>query len=138
MDQVLTPFVINCFYFCDPDGHSEYVRTKEALPADARTPEIRTLTFRNIEAKNCHVAAAYMYGLPEKKIGLVEMENVRVSFAEHPQSGQPAMMEGCNEHTSRQGIYANNIDTLILRNVRVEGQAGEPVETENIGHLIQE
>ena len=82
--------------------------------------------------------AAYMYGLPEKKIGLVEMENVRVSFAEHPQSGQPAMMEGCNEHTSRQGIYANNIDTLILRNVRVEGQAGEPVETENIGHLIQE
>ncbi len=138
MDQVLTPFVINCFYFCDPDGHSEYVRTKEALPADARTPEIRTLTFRNIEAKNCHVAAAYMYGLPEKKIGLVEMENVRVSFAEHPQSGQPAMMEGCNEHTSRQGIYANNIDTLILRNVRVEGQAGEPAETENIGHLIQE
>ena len=138
MDQVLTPFVINCFYFCDPDGHSEYVRTKEALPADARTPEIRTLTFRNIEAKNCHVAAAYMYGLPEKKIGLVEMENVHVSFAEHPQSGQPAMMEGCDEHTSRQGIYANNIDTLILRNVRVEGQAGEPAETENIGHLIQE
>ena len=22
MDHVMTPFVINCFYFCDPDGHS--------------------------------------------------------------------------------------------------------------------
>ena len=30
MDHVRTPFVINCFYFCDPDGHTEYVRSKEA------------------------------------------------------------------------------------------------------------
>lgn len=67
MDQVMTPLVINCFYFCDPDGHIEYVRSKEALPVDERTPQIRSLVFKNIEAKNCHVAGAFFYGLPEKK-----------------------------------------------------------------------
>ncbi len=132
MDHVMTPFVINCFYFCDPDGHSEYVRTKETLPADERTPEIRDLTFRRIEASNCHVAAAYLYGLPEKKIGKVEMEQVHVTFAENPKEGQPAMMEGCSEHTTRQGIYANNIVELKLKDVVVEGQQGLAVETENI------
>ncbi len=135
MDNVLTPFVVNCFYFCDPDGHTEYVRTKETLPVDDRTPAIRTLTFRNIEAENCHVAAAYMYGLPEQKIDRVEMENVHVTYAEQPEYGQPAMMEGCDEHTSRQGIYANNIEELVLRNVTVEGQEGPAVVTENIGNL---
>ena len=68
MDQVMTPLVINCFYFCDPDGHIEYVRSKEALPVDERTPQIRSLVFKNIEAKNCHVAGAFFYGLPGKKI----------------------------------------------------------------------
>ena len=51
MDHVMTPFVINCFYFCDPDGHSEYVRTKEALLVDERTPLIKSLCFKDIEAE---------------------------------------------------------------------------------------
>ena len=38
MDDVLTPLVINMFYFCDPDGHTEYVYSKEKLPVDERTP----------------------------------------------------------------------------------------------------
>ena len=135
MDHVMTPFVINCFYFCDPDGHSEYVRSKEAGPVDDRLPEIATLTFRNIEARNCHVAAAYMYGLPEKKIGRVEMEHVRVTYADEPMCGQPAMMEGCSKTTCRQGIYANNIEELILKDVEISGQEGPAVVTENIGNM---
>lgn len=48
------------------------------------------------------MAAAYMYGLPEKKIGRVEMEHVRVTYADEPMCGQPAMMEGCSKTTCRQ------------------------------------
>src|SRR5699024_5651065 len=29
MDHVMTPFVINSFYFCDKDGHTDYVQCKE-------------------------------------------------------------------------------------------------------------
>lgn len=138
MDNVLSPFVVNCFYFCDPDGHSEYVRSKKPGPVDERLPEIRSLTFRNIQAVNCHVAAAYMYGLPEKRIGRVVMDNVHVTYAENPREGQPAMMDGCSEHTCRQGIYANNIQELELHNVRIEGQSGPDVELENIGYLVRD
>ncbi len=133
MDHVMTPFVINCFYFCDPDGHSEYVRTKEALPVDDKTPFIKSLCFRDIEAENCHVAAAYMYGLPEQRIGRVEMERVRVSYAASAREGQPAMMDGCDSHICRMGIYANQIEELVLKDVKVEGQDGPAVITENIG-----
>ena len=38
MDEVLTPFVVNSFYFCDKDGKTDYVQSREALPVDDRTP----------------------------------------------------------------------------------------------------
>ncbi len=124
MDHVMTPFVINSFYYCDPDGHTEYVRSREVLPVDERTPDIRTLKFKDIDAENCHVAAAYMCGLPEQKIRKVEMENVKVSYTDQPTAGVPAMMEGAEEVT-KMGIYAYNVEELILRNVKIEGQDGE-------------
>ena len=137
MDHVKTPFVVNCFYFCDPDGHTEYVQTKETLPVDERTPEVRHLVFRDIDASNCHLAAAFMYGLPERKIQCVEMENIKVSYAPEAQPGQIAMMEGIEERC-HVGIYANNIETLVLKNVEITGQDGEPVTAENVDHLIRE
>lgn len=135
MDQVMTPFVINSFYFCDPDGYTEYVRTKEALPVDERTPNIKKLAFRNITCDNCHVAAAFMYGLPERKIEKVEMKNITVNYAEKPMMGVPAMMEGISPSTKR-GIYANNITTLEIENVTIKGCEGEVLTTENIDNLI--
>ncbi|MCI8295241.1 MAG: glycoside hydrolase family 28 protein [Lachnospiraceae bacterium] len=131
MDHVMTPFVVNCFYYCDPDGYSEYVRTKEALPVDDRTPDIRSLTFRDIQADNCHVAAAYFYGLPEQKIKKIEMEHVHVTYADRPKADIPAMMEGISPMSGR-GIYANNVKLLLLKDVAIEGQEGPAVTLENI------
>ena len=102
----------------------DYVRSREVLPVDERTPDIRTLKFKDIDAENCHVAAAYMCGLPEQKIRKVEMENVKVSYTDQPTAGVPAMMEGAEEVT-KMGIYAYNVEELILRNVKIEGQDGE-------------
>ncbi len=137
MDHVMTPFVINCFYFCDPDGHSEYVRTREALPVDERTPHVKTLAFRNIEASNCHVAAAYLCGLPEKKIDRVVMEHVHVTYADNPMCGQPAMMDDCRDDICRMGIYAGNIGELILHDVTVNGQEGPELITENVDKIVR-
>ena len=134
MDHVMTPFVINCFYFCDPDGHTEYVRTKEALPVDERTPEIRTMVFKDIEATNCHVAAAYLYGLPEQKIREVIMEHIRVTYAENAMDGVPAMMDGL-EPCSKMGVYADNIGHLVLKDVQVSGQDGKDFVLEHIDNL---
>ena len=104
LDHVMTPLVVNCFYFCDPDGHIEYVRSKEALPVDERTPQIRSLVFKNIEAKNCHVEGAFFYGLQEKKIQKVVMEHVHITYDENPQPGAPAMLDGI-EPCTKVGIF---------------------------------
>jgi polygalacturonase len=134
MDNVMTPFVVNSFYFCDPDGKTEYVSSKNALEVDDRTPYIKRLTFRNIDAKNCHVAAAYITGLPERKITCLTFENVNVSYAAEPKSGVAAMMLGCNE-SCRMGIYALNAEKLILKNVNIMGCEGQDVIAENVDEI---
>ena len=134
MDNVMTPFVVNAFYFCDPDGKSEYVQTREPMPVDERTPHIRSLSFEDIKATNCHVAAAYFDGLPECKIEEIVMRNVDVSFAENAKSGVPAMSVGTKE-CSKKGIYASNIERLVLKNVKITGAEGEEIETFNIGEV---
>lgn len=138
MDGVLTPFVVNSFYWCcDPDGHSTYVSTKEALPVDERTPRIRDLTFRNIVAHNCHVAATFLYGLPEAKIESVTLENIEIDFARNPVPEYPAMMAGVEPCTNR-GIFIRNVKQLSMKQVRVDGAAGEPFEIEHVDTIIKE
>ncbi|MFT4106307.1 MAG: glycoside hydrolase family 28 protein [Lacrimispora sp.] len=133
MDHVMTPFVVNSFYFCDPDGKSDYVQCREPLPVDERTPEINRLYFTNIKAENCHVAASFLYGLPEKKIERIEFKNVDISFADQAKAGAPAMLSGVGEWKKR-GFCINNVDTLICENVKISGQEGEAFELSNIDH----
>ncbi len=136
MDHVMTPFVVNSFYFCDPDGRTSYVQSRECMPVDDGTPSIRRLVFRNIDAKNCHVAAAHFDGLPEQKIEEIVMEHVAVSYAENPKRDVPAMSEGV-EPCSRKGIFANNVKKLTLRDVSVTGQEGEAVILQGVDELIR-
>lgn len=131
MDGVLTPFVINCFYFCDPDGHTSYVQSKEVCLPDERTPVLKKLVFRNIQCVNCHVAAAYIYGLPERKIEEILLENIEFSFADNAVYGKPAMMDDMEE-VSKLGVFVNNVDKLTIDKVQVRGQSGEEFLLKNI------
>ena len=136
MDNVMTPFVVNSFYFCDPDGKTEYVASKTPLPVDERTPAIKRLTFKDIKATNCHVAATYIYGLPESKIECLTFENVAVSYAKDAKSGVAAMMLGCDE-SCRAGLVAGNVKELVLKNVKIEGCSGEEIVADNVDKIIK-
>ncbi len=131
MENVKTPFVANCFYFCDPDGRTTYVQDRNPLPVDERTPHIKKLVFDNIDCKNAHFAAAYFHGLPERKIDEISMKNIVISFAEKAQKGVPAMLNGVEE-MSRHGIFADNVAKLTLENVSVVGNLGEDAEIHNV------
>lgn len=137
MKDVMTPFVVNCFYFCDPDGKTEYVQSRESMPVDERTPYIKRLAFEDIEAKNCHVAAAFLEGLPEQKIEEIRMRNISVTYAENPKCDVPAMSEGV-EHCSRRGIYASNVKKLVLEQVSITGQQGAAVEVSKVEELRED
>lgn len=135
LDHVMTPLVVNSFYFCDPDGKTSYVQSREPYPVDDRTPSVRKLVFEDMKCTNCHVAAAYFDGLPEQKIEEIVMRNIFVSYAEDPKCGVPAMSVGVPK-CSRKGLYARNVSKLTLENVVIEGQDGAAYETEGVDELL--
>ena len=136
MDNVMTPFVINSFYFCDPDGKTEYVQSRDMYPVDERTPRLGTLVFENINAKNCHVAACHFDGLPEQPIEQVVMRNCSIDFAKEPKKDVPAMSSGV-EACVKKGVFANNVRKLVLDNVAIDGFEGEEFILSGIGELIK-
>lgn len=134
MDHVMTPFVVNSFYFCDPDGKTEYVQSREWMPVDDRTPYIKKLAFEEINASNCHVAAAYFDGLPEQKIEEIVMKDIAVTYAENPKCDVPSMSSGVMA-CSLKGIYANNVKKLVLKNVSISGQEGDAITLEGVDEI---
>lgn len=136
MNNVRTPFVVNSYYnCCDPDRHSDYVKCKEPLPVDERTPAVNQLSFKNINARSCHAAGAFLYGLPEQKIDSIEFENIHVDYAAEPIPMEPAMMDDLGK-TTRMGLYVNNAKKLVMKNVTIEGNEGEAYDFHNIDCLI--
>lgn len=137
MDNVMTPFVINMYYYCDPDGKTEYVWSKEALPVDDGTPYMGRFTFRDIQCTDCEWAAGYFYGLTEQPIGSVTLENVNFTYKEDASSGFPAMMSYIDKECKR-GLYFNSVKQVHLKNVTISGQDGEPITALNVGEVISE
>jgi len=136
LDHVMTPLVVNAFYFCDPDGRTEYVQSREVYPVDDRTPSIKKMVFENMECTNCHVAAAFFDGLPEQKIEEIIMKNISISYAENPKCDVPAMSDGVEPSTKR-GLFARNVAKLTMENVHIEGQDGEAYEFIGVDELEQ-
>lgn len=137
MKNVLTPLVINMFYFCDPDGKTEYVWSKEKLPVDDRTPYMGKFTFKNITAVDSEYAAGYFYGLPEMPIGEINIENVDISFKKDAGKGTPAMMSYAEE-CSRRGFVFKNVKSVHMRNVNVENQIGPVYDSEGCDEIVYE
>ena len=135
MERVLAPLVINKFYFCDPDGHSDYVRTKEKLPVDHRTPYVGKLSFTDITARHAEIAAGYFYGLPEQPIAELVLKNCDFSFAADAKPGQVAMMDDIPEYC-KAGLIANHVKSLIMEHVVFTGVDGETVVLNDVEEVI--
>ncbi len=134
MDNVLTPLVINMFYFCDPDGHTEYVYSKEKLPVDDRTPYLGKFTFKDIDCENVNIAAGTFYGLPEAPIKEINIENVSFKYASNPVAGRPAMMDGLGEMKGR-GLIFSNVDKVNIKNVDFVNLQDKEYELENVNEI---
>ena len=131
MEEVKTAFSINMYYYWGPDGHSEYVQSRKALPVDERTPRVGDLHMRNVQCRGCQAAGVYFLGLPEQPVELVEMEGVSIEFAESCRPDEPVMADGVGP-VSGLGIYAENVRSLKLSDVCVSGYKGEPVQLHGV------
>ena len=135
MDGVKMPLVVNSFYFCDADGKSDRVQSREPQPADETTPEIGTVTFERVTAVGCKACAAYVMGLPEKPMKELALRDSTFSFDPEAEPMTPAMalhVETC----CRRGIIAKYVDKLTIRNVRMDGFDGEPLETTDVREIV--
>ncbi len=136
MQDVLTPLVINMFYYCDPDGKTEYVYTKEKLPVDDRTPYIGKFYFKDIECNNVNVAAGAFYGLPEMPIEEVKLENITFNYAANPVEGIPAMMSFLDPMKGK-GLIFYNVNNVITKNIKFVGLKDNEFDLTNVGNVVK-
>ena len=137
MAGVKIPLVVNALYYCDPDGHSDYVGTTKELPVDDRTPEIRHLSFERIVCTNAEYCGAYLTGLPEMKISQVSFRDVSISYALDAGEGVPVMMDHCPICRKR-GVILENVKKAVFRNFILEGQEGEEITAVGTDSLVRE
>ena len=133
MSGVHMPFTVNMFYFCDPDGHSDYVQNQAPAPVDEMTPSIGSITGRNMNCKGVSACVLCAVGLPEMPIGKLTFENVDVSFLPENERipERPVMMDNFDEMSGR-SIYAQNVKNLVLKNMTITGAADTEPELKNV------
>ncbi len=136
MNKVLTPLVINMYYYCDPDGKSEYVRSREKLPVDERTPYLGKFIFKNMICENVNIAAGTFYGLPEMPIESVELENIKFTYDPNAVAGLPAMMEGIGEMKNR-GFIFENVKNVTFKNVELPDFVKDDIECVNVVNFVK-
>lgn len=93
MEDVKHCFVINMYYYCDPDGMSDYVRNKDVEIKDDFTPTISNIFVEKIHATNIIGSAIFIYGLPESKVSNINISDSVFEFSDKRINEVPAMME---------------------------------------------
>ena len=119
------------FYYCDPDGKTEYVWSKEKLPVDDRTPYLGKFTFKNMICENVNVAAGAFYGLPEMPIESIELENIKFTYDPQAKEGVAAMMTGCEPMVNR-GFIFYNVKNIKMHNVTLPDFVNQDIEKINV------
>ena len=138
MENVITPLVINMYYNCDPDGNTEYVWTRSKnMIVDDRTPYLGKFVFKDIVCEDCECMAGYFDGLTEQPIKEVVIENVLFAFKRDARAYEPAMLQGVDTYC-KAGLYVDNVEKLVLKNVTFDGVEGEKIIRKNLGQVIEE
>ena len=60
------------------------------------------------------------------------MKHVKLCYAPNACSGMPASMDGFDPNVCKMGIFAKNVKTLVLEDIRLTGHDGDAIRTENV------
>ncbi|MEH0075181.1 glycoside hydrolase family 28 protein [Pannonibacter sp. Pt2] len=93
MDGVDTAFVANAFYFCDADGHSDFVQSRTPHPVTGETPSVGAITIENIKVTNLRLALGVFLGLPEAPMGPIRISGVETSYDPAARADVPVMAD---------------------------------------------
>lgn len=93
LDGVDTVLALNAHYFCDHDGHSAAVQSRDPRPVDHLTPQIRDITLARIRADGVRLAFAACLGLPEAPATGILIRDIVLNHAAAP-AAPPLMADG--------------------------------------------
>jgi polygalacturonase len=130
MERVGVPFVINSFYWCDPDGKEFWIGDRNKRPIDDGTPTLRNVSIKNVVCDGTTVSAGFVLGLPERPVQSISIDNYRVRFDPDAKPGEPDMAAGI-ELVAREGFRLHNVRKLSLKRIDIEGADGPVMIREN-------
>ena len=136
MDGVKAPMVINAMYYCDPDGKTPYVQSRDPQPVDDATPTVGSICFERVRATGCQGCAGYALGLPERQVEHVLLRDCQFSFSRDAQPMTPAMADGV-ESCCRRGLIFSFVDRVTLDNVRMEGIEGQRLTAVSVNTITE-
>ena len=131
MEGIGAPLVVNAMYFCDPDGRTPYVQSREKQPVDDTTPTVGRIVFERVHATACKGCAGYILGLPERPVEEILLRDCVFSFADDAQAMTPAMawhVEPCRQR----GVIAGFVKKLTLESVAMNGIRGDRLELHSV------
>ncbi|NLH63737.1 MAG: glycoside hydrolase family 28 protein [Erysipelotrichaceae bacterium] len=137
MDHVHMPITLNMFYFCDPDGHTDYVQNTDPMPVDDMTPKIGRIRIKNTKCIGVDSAFLCAYGLPEMPIEQISLENVEADFLpeEEQRKDRPVMMDRF-EPIKGIGIWACNVKEIDMKNVKIVGSSEKEPILQNVSKTM--
>ena len=103
MDGVGTALAVNAFYFCDADGKSAPVQSRDAAPVDATTPQISDITVSHVQLRGVRHAAGAFLGLPEAPVRGLRLSHVAVDYDPSAEAGETLM--ACHLPPARQAGF---------------------------------
>jgi polygalacturonase len=123
MTDVLCPFTMNLYYHIGARGNKT-VSDKGAQAIGEGTPRLRRIHFSNITARDAHYAAGFLFGLAEAPLEDISFDDVAISMADEPQSGEPDMADDI-EPMRGAGFFIRNARGVRLHNLAVTRQRGQ-------------
>ncbi|MFV0505062.1 MAG: glycoside hydrolase family 28 protein [Lachnospirales bacterium] len=108
MKEVVHGIVLNMFYYCDPDGHSNYVRTREKQEVTEEIPSIKNITVENVILEDILGVGIFAYGLPEQPIEKLSVKNSKFIFKKIKTYLGVAMLDDFEEDENL-GIFIKNV-----------------------------
>ncbi|MCB5200441.1 glycoside hydrolase family 28 protein [Loktanella sp. TSTF-M6] len=91
MDGVGTALAINAFYFCDADGKSAAVQSRDPAPVDDTTPQVSDITISNLRLRGVRHAAGAFLGLPEAPVRGLRLSGITIDYDATAEAGETLM-----------------------------------------------
>ena len=128
MENVVSPFVFNMYYYVGREEHMRFVWDKAALPVNNGTPCLKDISISGVRASGCTSCAGFFYGLPEMPIDGLTLSNVVIEMGDG-YIEDPGMMNDCPKLV-KAGFFMRNVKRFASHGVKVMNTMGKMLDAD--------